>query len=161
MDKLTINTKVKNSFSSKKLTDSPKFMEWMEKRRAARKKKRMANNQQTIFGWHSLEDYKNYIAYIEAEAKKHGVEVSGNRVYFGHQDPVNGSKKGQLTYFFTPTYLDEATGKHEAFGTFTMSDDGKPVKVHEAITNKKSLTEGGGGESLLWNHSVLCPPVCN
>tara|TARA_Y100000588_G_C13893918_1_gene769889 strand:+ start:231 stop:566 length:336 start_codon:yes stop_codon:yes gene_type:complete len=42
MDKLTINTKVKNGFSSKKLTDSPKFMEWMENRRAARKKKRMA-----------------------------------------------------------------------------------------------------------------------
>lgn len=123
-------------------------------------KKRMENNQQTIFGWHSLEDYKTYINYIEEEAKKRNVKVSGIRLYFGHQAPINGSKKGQLTYFFAPTYLNETTGKHEAFGTFTMGENGKPVEVHNAIVKGKSLTEESG-DSLLWNHSIVCPPICN
>ncbi|NQY07439.1 MAG: hypothetical protein HRT68_14895 [Flavobacteriaceae bacterium] len=123
-------------------------------------KKRMKKNQQSIFGWHSLDTIKEYIEFIEEEAIKAGVEVSGISLYFGADKPINGSKKGQLTYFFAPTYHDDGTGRHEAFDTFSSTDE-KPNKIHVSIVEGEKNRSFSSNKSLLLNDSRLCPPICN
>ena len=117
---------------------------------------KFAANEQTIFGWHSLDTYKEYIAYIEEQAEKAGVKVSGIRVYFGADDKLGN----QLTYFFSPTYYDEKTGNHEAFDSFYMDENNKPVKIHDHIVNDTPVKGGESDNSCLLNHSKVCPPFC-
>jgi hypothetical protein len=121
---------------------------------------RMANNQQTVYGWHSLENIKRYIEYIEEEAQKKGVEVSGLNVYFGSGEPINGSDKGQLTHFIAPTYEDKVTKKHEAFDSFSSTDK-NPRKIHKSIIEGEDDRTFSNENSLLLNRSVICPPFCN
>ena len=118
---------------------------------------KFAANQQTIFGWHSIETYKNYISYIEEQAKKAGVTVSGIRVYLGADDKLGN----QLTYFFSPTFYNEKTGNHEAFDSFYMDQNNQPVNIHEHLVNGTPLKGADTEDSCLLNHSKVCPPFCH
>ncbi len=58
-----------------------------------------------ISSWFSLEEIKNYISYVEEQAKLKDLNVNGLRVYFGaYSNSIkNVSKKGLATVFFVPT----------------------------------------------------------
>jgi hypothetical protein len=58
-----------------------------------------------ISSWFSLEEIKNYISYVEEQAKLKDLNVNGLRVYFGaYSNSINNvSKKGLATVFFVPT----------------------------------------------------------
>jgi hypothetical protein len=58
-----------------------------------------------ISSWFSLEELKDYIAFVESEGKAKGVTVNGLRVYFGTYPKTEkkADKKNMSTVFFTPT----------------------------------------------------------
>lgn len=60
-----------------------------------------------ISSWFSLEEIKNYISYVEEQAKLKDLNVNGLRVYFGaYSNSIkNVSKKGLATVFFVPTQV--------------------------------------------------------
>ena len=58
-----------------------------------------------ISSWYSLDELKEYIAYVEKEGKDKGITVNGLRVYFGaySKNDKNPDKKNLSTVFFAPT----------------------------------------------------------
>lgn len=58
-----------------------------------------------ISSWFSLEELKEYIAYVEAEGKAKNMTVNGLRVYFGaySKNDKKADKKALSTVFFVPT----------------------------------------------------------
>lgn len=58
-----------------------------------------------ISTWFSLDDLKEYIAYVESEGKSQGITVNGLRVYFGAyaKNSNNPNKSNLSTVFFVPT----------------------------------------------------------
>ena len=60
-----------------------------------------------LSSWFSIDELKNYIAYVEAEGTKKGKKISGLRVYFGaYSKKETDLKKQDLsTVFFVPTEL--------------------------------------------------------
>ena len=58
------------------------------------------NKKDAISSWFSLEELKNYIAYVESKSDK----VNGLRVYFGAYGKKSDTKKSNVsTVFFVPT----------------------------------------------------------
>ena len=49
------------------------------------------------YGWHSLEFYENYIAYLKHESAKIGIKVSGIRLYYAAypEDDRSGKQIGR------------------------------------------------------------------
>ena len=66
---------------------------------------RKPKEKDAISSWFSLEEIKNYISYVEEQAKLKDLNVNGLRVYFGaYSNSINNvSKKGLATVFFVPT----------------------------------------------------------
>ncbi|MDP3313890.1 hypothetical protein [Lutibacter sp.] len=58
-----------------------------------------------ISSWFSLEELKEYIAYVEAQGKAKNITVNGLRVYFGAyaKNDKKEDKKALSTVFFVPT----------------------------------------------------------
>lgn len=58
-----------------------------------------------ISSWFSLDDLKEYIAYVESEGKTKGITVNGLRIYFGAyaKNDSNPGKSNFSTVFFVPT----------------------------------------------------------
>jgi len=58
-----------------------------------------------ISSWFSLDELKEYIAYVEAEGKAKNITVNGLRVYFGAyaKNDQKDDKKALSTVFFVPT----------------------------------------------------------
>lgn len=122
------------------------------------------------YGWNSLDFYKNYIAYIEQEAEKKGIKVSGLRLYFSSypDDDKSGKQKGYQTYFFVPTYFDSAANKHIAFDTYYTNEKGLLLPIHDYIVNGPEGGENGmekrsasnEEESLIANMGEMCPINC-
>lgn len=92
------------------------------------------------YGWHSIEFYKNYIAYLEEISKKTKVKVSGLRLYYVAYPDDDSAKeyRDYQTYIFVPTYYDEATKKHIAFDPTYLDDNGMPKQIHQLITSTDS-----------------------
>ena len=58
------------------------------------------NKKDAISSWFSLEELKDYIAYVESKSNK----VNGLRVYFGAYGKKSDTKKSNIsTVFFVPT----------------------------------------------------------
>lgn len=124
------------------------------------------------YGWHSLEFYKNYIAYLEYESKQKNIEISGLRLYYVAypDDERSGKQRDYQTYIFVPTYYDKESDSHVAFDPAYVDDNGKPVPVHDIITkgtNKRTgkvsmvLTGGQGyGDGSIGNMAQMCEPNC-
>ena len=122
------------------------------------------------YGWHSLDFYENYIAYLKHESAKVGIEVSGIRMYYAAypEGPESGKQQGYQTYLYVPTYYDKKTNKHIAFDPLHV-EDGKPLPLHYVITKgvtaKKQtssmfLLQGGGTISSIANMGEMCPLNC-
>ena len=58
-----------------------------------------------ISSWFSLEELKEYIAFVEAEGKAKNINVNGMRVYFGAyaKNDKNADKGALSSVFFVPT----------------------------------------------------------
>ena len=134
-------------------------------------------NEDARYGWHDLDFYKNYIAYLEHEAAKVGKKVSGIRLYYvaypDNDSIVNTDQNGYQTYLYVPTYFDEKLGKHIAFDPLHMDENGEPVRMHDVITKgmpvgKNTLGLAGftsvalaDEESSSANMSQMCRPNCS
>ncbi len=72
--------------------------------------------------WWSIDELKQYIAYVEQESAKQGKKNLGLRVYFGATAATMEYKNGLSTLFFVPTFNN---GKNKA-AVFSMipPDDG-------------------------------------
>lgn len=66
-----------------------------------------------ISSWFSLDDLKEYIAYIESEGKAKGITVNGLRVYFGAYAKNNPNKSNLSTVFFVPTESKKSMAENE------------------------------------------------
>jgi hypothetical protein len=124
------------------------------------------------YGWHSIDFYKNYIAYLEYEARKVNIKISGLRLYYVAYPDNQPSQEyaDYQTYIFVPTYYDSSTKQHIAFDPLHVRD-GKPLPIHEIIT-KGSLSKNGGddghegaddipaGPSSVANMAEMCEPFC-
>lgn len=125
------------------------------------------------FGWHSIDFYKQYIAYLEAESAKVKMKVSGLRLYYvAYPEEDNSEQRGYQTYIFVPTYFDEQAKKHYAFDPLFMDENGKPLPIHEAITEGRIPPYSGSGKigmlvsslaaapSSAANMGEMCKPNC-
>ncbi|MTI27740.1 hypothetical protein [Fulvivirga kasyanovii] len=127
------------------------------------------------YGWHSLEFYENYIAYLKHASRKAGIEVSGIRMYYVAypEDDASGEHSGYQTYIYVPTYYDKKSGDHIAFDPLHIGDDGVPLPIHDIIVNgkrrstDKDTAEAAmmarsveGTESSVANMGEMCEPNC-
>ena len=126
------------------------------------------------YGWHSIDFYKNYIAYLEAEAKKANIKISGLRLYYVAypDDESAGEYRNYQTYIYVPTYYDEKTKRHIAFDPTYLGDGGTPVPIHNIITDTTSLktmaresvvaaTETTSSKGAAANMGEMCKPNCS
>lgn len=58
-----------------------------------------------VSSWFSLEELKEYIAYVEAQGKEKNITINGLRIYFGAyaKNDKRSNKKGLSTVFLVPT----------------------------------------------------------
>lgn len=132
-------------------------------------------NEDASSGWHSLDFYKNYIAYLEAASKKVNMEVSGIRLYYVAypNDEKSGEQRDFQTYILVPTYFDKKTNSHIAFDPLHIDERGNPLPIHEIITKgvnnklgKVSMRSTGMGlqsvetASSIANMAMMCRPNC-
>ena len=90
--------------------------------------------------WFSLDSLKQYIAYVEQEAKKRGKKNLGMRVYFAaYPKEGNYADPGFATVFMVPTAQAERTG--EAKGFFPM-----PPPPNQNMDSINALNYGHGGQ---------------
>ena len=127
------------------------------------------------YGWHSIDFYKNYIAYLEEEAAKVHIKISGIRLYYVAY-PDNDSlsnQAGYQTFMYIPTYFDEKTQKNIAFDPLHMNSDGTPMPIHEILVSGRRVGKGTVSlvdykaaafleetESSFANIAQMCKPFC-
>jgi len=75
-----------------------------------------------ISSWFSLDELKEYIAFVENEGKSKNITVNGLRVYYGaySKNEIKDDKKGLSTIFFVPTQAK--VGSLQKDGVVTIED---------------------------------------
>lgn len=78
-----------------------------------------------ISSWFSLEDLKEYIAYVESDGKAKGITVDGLRIYFGAyaKNDNNPNKSNLSTVFFVPTEAKKNTLESNGVNSLAKSSD--------------------------------------
>lgn len=63
------------------------------------------NEKDAVSSWFSLDELKEYIAYVEEQGKKKDISVNGIRIYFGAyaNSEKDKAKQGLSTVFLVPT----------------------------------------------------------
>lgn len=115
------------------------------------------------YGWHSLDFYENYIAYLKHESAKVGIEVSGIRLYYAAypEDSQSGKQQGYQTYLYVPTYYDKETGKHIAFDPLHIDENGKPLPLHKIITQGVDMRKNQTSSMLLFQNNKTLSSIAN
>ncbi|WP_222933157.1 hypothetical protein, partial [Fulvivirga aurantia] len=124
------------------------------------------------YAWHSLKFYKQYFAYLEREARKVGIKVSGIRTYYvAYPDDDNSGKYADYqTFFYVPTYFNKDKNAHIAFDPLHLDENGKPLPIHEIITgdkkpNPQSMATDASSpnetSSSVANMAEMCEPNCS
>lgn len=74
-----------------------------------------------ISSWFSLDDLKEYIAYVESEGKTKGISINGLRIYFGAypKNDSNPNKRNLSTVFFVPTQFKNSTSGNDELVAFS------------------------------------------
>ncbi|WP_349663338.1 hypothetical protein IZU89_11900 [Cellulophaga lytica] len=124
------------------------------------------------YGYYDLKTLKNYIAFIEQEAKKANVEITNVRFYFGNYPKDSKYKHPrQNTFFIAPTTTVD--GKDYPFSVITDGKTYKPKILKDNFLlqpSKQSTTEEASifpkisffnddeEQSLILNHSNMVPP---
>ena len=125
------------------------------------------------YGWHSIEFYKNYIGFLEQEAKKVNMKISGIRMYYVAypQDSIQyGERSDYQTFIYVPTYYDEKKQAHIAFDPLHV-ENGVPKPIHEVITTGKGRAMNSSSifkltstatetPSSVANMGEMCKPNC-
>lgn len=86
---------------------------------------RAINAQDNRSTWYSLEELKEYIAYIEAQGREKGYNVDGIRFYIGsypENDRASG-KSNSTTIFLAPTGSKSTEGKAMTVSLESSSPD--------------------------------------
>lgn len=133
-------------------------------------------NEDARYGWHSIDFYKDYIAYLEQASRKVDMEVSGLRLYYVAypDDERSGEHRNYQTYMFVPTYFDKKSNKHIAFDPLHIDEQGNPLPIHEVITKGRGNRVGqisklvsssirmvkAERESSIANMGQMCKPNC-
>lgn len=115
------------------------------------------------YGWHSIEFYKNYIAWLEQECERLKIKISGLRLYYVAypDDESAGEHKGYQTYIYVPTYFDEKSKTHIAFDPFHLDERGNPIPIHDIITTGNGLDISNNAQkSAVANMGEMCKPNC-
>ena len=83
------------------------------------------NKKDSLSTWFSLEELKEYIAYVESEGKAKGITVNGLRIYFGaySKNDKNPKKNNLSTVFFTPTQAKKGSIQKEGIMAVSSSSD--------------------------------------
>jgi len=73
---------------------------------------RTIGKKDAISAWFSIDELKEYIAFVEKEGKQKGITVNGLRVYFGAyaDTDIEIPKKNMSTVFFVPTQANLGSG---------------------------------------------------
>ena len=106
-------------------------------------------NQETRSVWFSFENLKEYFTYVEAEASKNNIKISGIRFHMLTQTKNNK----QMTLALTPTF--EENTKHIDFDP-VHSSKMAPATLKSLEADKTKSTENGG----ILNRGALCPTIC-
>ncbi len=106
--------------------------------------------QETRSVWIPLDELKNYLAYVENEASKKGIKVSGIRFHMLAQTKANN----QLTLALTSTY--EEASKHVDFDPIFSSKE-KPATLKSLESDNQKSEEKGG----ILNRMAPCPVICS
>jgi len=71
-----------------------------------------------ISTWFSLDEIKEYIAFVEAEGKLKNITVNGLRIYFGAYSKYDkkADKKALSTVFFVPTQAKAGSLQKDSLG---------------------------------------------
>jgi len=87
-----------------------------------------------ISSWFSLDELKEYIAFVEAEGKLKNITVNGLRIYFGayskHDKKV--SKKALSTIFLVPTQPIVGSMQKDSLGG---GDGGSDIEDMDGLNN--------------------------
>lgn len=118
--------------------------------------------------WISIEELKTYIAYVEKESEKKGIEVSGiDFIHTQYKEAKPGSPNPNnevydLTLMLAPTYAKE--NANVAFDPI-YSEKGKPKDLkdlfEEIQTDSINGNETPSGGSSIANNLSTCPNKCN
>ncbi len=102
------------------------------------KEEKHPNEKDAISSWFSLDELKEYIAYVEAQGKVKGITVNGLRIYFGSysNNEKNKEKKGLSTVFLVPTQAKVGVQQKDGLVGKEVSSD---------ITGIDGLNRGGLG----------------
>lgn len=103
---------------------------------------------QTTSVWFSLDNLKEYLAFVESEAKAKNIPVSGIRFHFIAK--TDADKKMNLA--LAPTY--SKGGKEISFDPMYSSDNA-PKSLKTLIANPPHSTN-----SSILNYGTMCPPFC-
>jgi hypothetical protein len=109
---------------------------------------------QTKAVWFSLNDLKEYIAYVESEAKAKNIAVSGIRF---HLIAENGSPEA-INLALCPTYetADSKGATQQVSFDPSQSETGKPADLSSLMDNTaKAQTVSG-----VMNNGLRCPKLC-
>ena len=83
------------------------------------------NEKDAISSWFSLDELKEYIAYVEDQGKEKDITVNGLRIYFGSYDnkEKNKEKKGLSTVFLVPTQPKVGSLQKDGVTDFEVPSD--------------------------------------
>lgn len=78
-----------------------------------------------ISSWFSLDDLREYIAYVESEGNAKGITINGLRVYFGSysKNDKNPEKNNLSTVFFVPTQAKKGSMQKDGITAVGSSSD--------------------------------------
>lgn len=127
----------------------------------------------TRYGWYDYKTIKQYLAFIEQEAKQSGVEISGLQFYFtSYPDKEKFSDgspvkyPGKNSFFIIPTMNTE--GKDYGFYTvinnkgvkqaMLVKDKIQQLRSMKAMSTNISTDSTAGEQSLIINESNLVQP---
>ncbi|SNR40834.1 hypothetical protein SAMN06265371_102373 [Lutibacter agarilyticus] len=92
-----------------------------------------------ISSWFSLDELKEYIAYVEDQGKEKDINVNGLRIYFGSysNNEKNKEKKGLSTVFLVPTQAKVGALQKDGLTRIEAPSD---------ITDIDGMNSGGLGQ---------------
>jgi hypothetical protein len=92
-----------------------------------------------ISTWFSLDELKEYIAFVEAEGKLRDITVDGIRIYFGaySKNDIRSNKKALATVFLVPTQPKVGSLQKDGLAAVAQSSD---------VESMGGMNEGGTGQ---------------
>lgn len=97
--------------------------------------------------WFDLDELKQYIYYVETQAKKKGYKNLGLRIYFGAKDQLgqDGKVYPRQTVFFVPTANPTADTKTQTGGAQLSVKAEQDFSDNKNILSIDRLNYGGAG----------------